>query len=107
MMAAVEAVKAVEVVQKAKQRINIKTNLTFYSKNDLWYYFTITADDHLCETCQGYDNKIFFGSSLRGEFPWHEVNDEFIIKPKVHPNCRCILVRAIDVQLEPNELTDE
>jgi hypothetical protein len=106
-MQALDAVQTVDAVLKAKQRIAIKTNLTFYSKNDLWYYFTVTVDNSLCEVCLKYDGKILLGSSLRSEFPFHTVDDENIIKPHVHPNCRCFLVRAVDIPLEAQEIFEE
>lgn len=102
-----QLVQLTQLVQKANKRINVATNLTFYSRNDLWYYFTVNASDEPCDECSQHDNKLFLGISLRSMFPWHTINDENIVKPNVHPNCRCFMVRALDVPLEAQELFEE
>jgi len=91
----INAVLAVQAVIEAKQRIpkELKDQgLSFFSINDLYRYFGL-ADDKLCDACQQYDGETISGTELRHLFPNLEVDSENIIYPKVHINCRCMLIR--------------
>lgn len=66
---------------------------TFYGRSDWWLYVAI-HDDVTCKTCQGWESWEWFpGDALRKYFPYHEISSPNYIKPNVHPNCRCILIR--------------
>jgi hypothetical protein len=47
------------------------------------------ANPKLCEDCLGYDGKVFYGDSVRYEFPYLRIIDENTINPNVHPHCEC------------------
>jgi hypothetical protein len=91
----INAVLAVQAVIEARQRIpqELKDQgLSFFSINDLYHYFGL-ADDKLCDACQQYDGETLNGAELRRLFPFMEIDSENIIYPKVHPNCRCMIIR--------------
>lgn len=92
--AAAEAVRAViEAMKRIPDWITLLyPGLTFFSHYDHWYYITI-GDVKTCDDCAPRDTRTYYGDLLRLEFPWLEVEDANSIKPHVHPNCRCELLR--------------
>jgi hypothetical protein len=48
----------------------------------------------MCRDCEEYDGQSFSGEELRLVFPYLEIVDQDLIYPKVHPNCRCALIRV-------------
>lgn len=82
----------VEAVIEALKRIpDSLRKLSFFGWGDAWYYIAI--GENTCAVCWGHDGKEFEGAVLRGLFPWLEVIGPNTIRPRVHPNCRCILIR--------------
>jgi len=83
---------------ESRRRIpNWLKGITFYSANDEWQF--IQSDSpHMCDECRSYSNNIYFGSSIRGEFPYHLIQDENTLTALVHPNCLCTLVRVFPVE---------
>lgn len=67
-------------------------DLTFFSRYDLWYYFAI-MDDVTCILCSAYNGQVLYGTHLRYLFKYLEIEDDNLILPKQHPNCRCELRR--------------
>jgi len=66
--------------------------LTYFSAKDEWRYLAI-MDDRTCPDCAPRDGRKYFGDGLRSEFPWLMVDGSDSISPRVHPNCRCIMLR--------------
>jgi len=101
-MQALEAVQAVEAVRKAQKRIDREQypeSTTFFSENDLWEYDAV-ADTVVCEECRYYEEiGTFNGDLLRTFFPYMEIVDSDEIEVNVHPNCRCVLKRVINLPL--------
>lgn len=99
-----EIIDAVEAVFKAKQRIPEELYGTrFFGLMDIWEYFAVW-DERLCDACSAEEAiKYYQGSSIRSAFPYMEIIDENMIEVKVHPNCRCVLIR---VQPESEHYTE-
>ena len=71
--------------------------ITFYGATDEWQF--IQSDSpHMCDECKSYSSNIYFGSSLRSEFPDHLIQDENTLASLVHPNCLCTLVRVFPIE---------
>lgn len=97
MQSLIEVVNAVEayLLDEAKQRIPKELrdkDLTFFSITNLYRYMGL-SDGKLCNQCAQYDGQTITGAELRSLFPWLEVDSANIIYPRVHPNCRCLLIR--------------
>lgn len=94
----ISAVKAFAAFD-AKSRIpeEYRGAVSFFSWLDEWIYNTSEASN-VCEECRSYEQEHFFGSELRGLFPWLEIENENVIYPRVHPNCNCKLIRASFVE---------
>jgi hypothetical protein len=93
----VKAVAAVQLVGEAKSRIPVGLQgLTFYSQRDEWVFLS-SGHPNICADCVDCDGNVFLGSELRSAFPYHTILDENIIAASVHPNCSCLLLRAISV----------
>jgi hypothetical protein len=91
----VEAVVAVQIVEGAKRRIpDGLRGLTFYGEDDEWLFL---QSDHpnMCGDCASYNGDVYSGSELRSTFPYHTILDENTIAASVHPNCSCLLLRAV------------
>ena len=65
---------------------------TFYSTIDQWLMHMI-FDERTCDVCFNHEAE-YAGSQLRSVFPYHEIQTEELIYAKVHPYCRCRLVRV-------------
>ena len=90
-----QAVVAVQMVSEATKRIPPGLHdLTFYSENDEWIFL---RSDHpnMCSDCTSYNGDIYPGAELRSAFPYHTILDANTIAASVHPNCSCLLIRAI------------
>jgi hypothetical protein len=91
----VEAVAAVQVVGEAKSRIPVGLRgLTFYGEDDEWLFLQ-SGHPNMCNDCASYDGDVYSGSELRSAFPYHTILDENTIAASVHPNCSCLLMRAV------------
>jgi len=99
-MKIIDIVRAVTVVQEAIKRKPLGLDISFFSQYDLWIYHAV-LDDRLCLTCL--DNEKtprIFGNELRAKFPYLEIIDENTINAKVHPNCRCLLTRITEWDID-------
>jgi hypothetical protein len=86
-----------EPQQEAIKRIPSDLKHTsFFSAFDLYTYKAIT-DDRTCKTCMIYDNMILSGDLIRAYYPYLEIIGQDQILPKVHPNCRCTILRVTDL----------
>lgn len=93
----VGAVAAVQMVDEARSRIpDGLRGLTFYSADDEWLFLG-SGHPHMCGDCASYDGDIYSGDELRSAFPYHTILDENTIAASVHPNCSCLLTRAVSV----------
>lgn len=92
-------------VQEAKKRITpgVKhvpgEDATFFSVHDVWLY-DARLDSKVCPVCRANEDYAdahggFRGDHLRAHFPYLEIVDVATIKAKVHPNCRCLLLRKM------------
>lgn len=104
-----EIVNVIEAVEKSKTRIPDKLRgPSYYSAYDEWQFL---RSDHpnMCSECDSYHLEYYNGADLRPLFPYHEIQDENLIYPKVHPNCYCTLVRVypVDSVESPLELPIE
>lgn len=82
---------------EAKQRIPKQfAGNSFFSRFDLYQYIAIT-DDRTCKTCMIYDRMITPGNYLRAYFPFMDIINDDQILPRVHPNCRCTLLRVTNL----------
>jgi hypothetical protein len=113
--AVLEAVYAVEAVEKAKQRL-FHPDLVgkgIFSASTVWHYRGIYDSESQCEHCRGFDNKDYLGSALRLQFPDLEVIDEYTIYVNYHmtlwgkDTCRCYLWREEDVSAQQHTYTDK
>lgn len=100
LVSAVEAFAAFD----AKQRIpeEYRGAVSFFSWLDEWIYNT-SEGGNVCEECRSLEQEHFFGSELRGLFPWLEIENENTIYPRVHPNCQCKLIRTSFVNVLEEE----
>ena len=89
----ISTVDAVEVLEAFKRIPEEFKGFTFFGMDDRWLYLK-SGNPHLCEDCLGYDGEVFYGDSLRGEFPYLRIIDENTINPNVHPNYECLLIRV-------------
>jgi hypothetical protein len=97
-----KAVAIVRAVQAAKQRIPKpqRTGITYFSAVDTWLFQEV-SDARLCPVCQGHgEAERFRGNHLRSMFPFLEIVDLNTIKANVHPNCRCYLMRRIELEVD-------
>jgi hypothetical protein len=92
----IEVVGVVEAVEGRQRIPSWLQGNTFFSQNDLWL-FSAVVDDHTCFDCQLYDKMVSAGDELCGEFPYMEIIDENMILAMVHPHCRCILTRIVNL----------
>jgi hypothetical protein len=96
-LAIVGAVEAAKVVDEAKRRIPDELRgLTFYGEYDEWMFLS-SGHPHMCADCASYEGDIYWGTELRSTFPYHTILDANTIAASVHPNCSCLLLRAISV----------
>lgn len=65
---------------------------TFFSTLDQWLMHMV-FDERTCDVCFAHQDE-YAGSELRSTFPYLEIEDESLIYAKVHPHCRCYLVRS-------------
>ena len=99
-IAVVEAVKAVQRIQ-FEHRHEPGRTATFFSVHDVWLY-DARADTKVCSACRANEDYSdahggFKGDHLRAHFPFLEIMDVGTIAANVHPNCRCLLNRKMDV----------
>ena len=94
---ALAAVQAIRVVKALPRKPEGYEQFTFYSEYDTWLFHSVW-DGRRCPLCAMYEQAEYWrGDQLRTEFPYHEIVDENTIEAHVHPNCRCILVRLLEV----------
>ena len=93
----ISAVQAVAAVKRIPEEWHIKT---FFSIYDLWQYYGLGDPESECETCLGYDGKVFSGDQLRHVFPDLIIEGPDDIYPNVHmtlwgkDTCKCKLIRV-------------
>jgi hypothetical protein len=93
----VEAVAAVQVIDEAQSRIPVGLRgLTFYGEDDEWLFLQ-SGHPNMCNDCAACDGNVYSGSELRSVFPYHTIIDENTIAASVHPNCSCLLLRAVSM----------
>ena len=88
----IDVAEAFEAAEKTWIPSDYKILYTFFGANDLWHYIAVT-DDRLCDACMVNDGMDMDGTVLRGKFEWLEIIDANNIRPNVHKNCRCELIR--------------
>ena len=66
---------------------------TFFGEHDYWL-FTAVLDDLTCFSCNVLDSISFVGLELRSSFRYLVVQGPDLILARVHPHCRCVLVRV-------------
>jgi len=86
----VEAVRAFEKQWKPQGNRS-----TFFGSMDIWYYLAINDND-TCTACLMLNQGVYMGIDLRKLFPFLEVINDDQILPRVHPNCRCTMLRITD-----------
>jgi hypothetical protein len=89
----ISIVDVVEVFEAFKRIPNQFRGFTFLGSNDRWLYIK-SGNPKLCENCLGYDVEVFYGDSLRSEFPYLRIIDKNTINPNVHAHCECLLIRV-------------
>lgn len=93
-----QALKAVQIVDAVKRKPSEHRRQSFFGMYDLWEYIAV-YDDVLCEKCYGFaEREVYRGSHLRAIFPYLEIHDENRIDVHVHPHCRCMLLRILDIR---------
>ena len=90
----ISTVDTIEVLEAFKRIPEEFREFTFFGAEDRWLYIK-SGNPKLCEDCLGYDGEVFYGDSLRVEFPYLRIIDENTINPNVHPNCECVLFRVL------------
>lgn len=70
---------------------------SYFSINDEWLFET-QETENVCPDCEEQNTETFYGSEIRGFFPYLQIEDENTIYPSVHPNCRCRLIRTTFVE---------
>lgn len=89
-------IRATQVVDAVQRKPEEYKSQSFFGKYDIWRYEGI-ADERLCEECLRHVLQFYYlGNELRAEFPYLEIENENLIKPHVHPNCRCLLHRVTE-----------
>jgi len=106
-MSATKAIVAAIAVHEAKKRVPTPPDwpgVTFFSRLDVWLY-DARLDSKTCDLCRAYEDiGIFYGHSIRGIFPYLEIQDMNTIAVNVHPNCRCYLTRLLaEPEIEPEK----
>jgi hypothetical protein len=96
-LSAVAAVSSVLAVDSLK-RIPEEYKQSFFGEYDLWLYIAV-YDEVLCDKCWNFAQMdVFRGTELVSKFPYLEVHDKDRIDANVHPNCRCYLLRIINIE---------
>jgi hypothetical protein len=96
----IDAVQAVTEVEayldwEATQRIPraLAGGQTFFGEYDYWI-LTAVLDDRTCYSCNVLDKITFTGLELRTAFRYLDIIGPDLILARVHPHCRCVLVRV-------------
>lgn len=66
---------------------------TFFSDYDLWRYRLI-MDKKVCIQCLHHNDSLYSGLIIRTLFPELWIRSKDRIEARVHPNCRCELIRT-------------
>lgn len=82
---------------ESTKRIPTGAHSSFFGEFDLWSYLAIT-DDRTCSSCIMLDQGIYMGWDLRALFPYLLIASDDQILPRVHPNCRCTLLRVTSLR---------
>ncbi len=91
----IEAAAAVQLFSEATRRISSwLSSITFYGENDQWLFLQ-SGHPNMCKDCASNNGVIYSGDELRSIFPYHVILDTDTIAAYVHPNCTCLLLRAI------------
>ena len=103
LISVVEAVAIAVAVHEARQEGALRRvpkplelpGLTYFSVHDIWLY-QARADNITCDLCRRHqEHGEYHGNHLRSIFPYLEIMDDSTIVARVHPNCRCYLVRLL------------
>lgn len=95
MLAAVKAVQATrQLLEKKWLPDNTPEAITYFSVNDEWVYWA-EMDNKVCDNCLENEFNTFTGNQLRSKFPYLEIGGIELVWAKVHPNCRCKLIRVL------------
>ena len=93
-------VDVVRAVAAVKRIIPTRYGVTFFSVHDVWLWQS-ELDHKVCPVCRGHEESHEFrGNHLRAKFKWLIIVDETTIYPNAHPNCRCRLVRKLEMTVE-------
>jgi len=87
-MSILRAIQAVRAVQK---RLDVEPLFTPQTE----WTFQAVPDDTTCPVCMSKDLNIYYGDELQQKFPYLVVESNWVIRPMVHPNCRCMLMRKV------------
>lgn len=68
-----------------------------FGLGNIWIYDT-EYDDKVCDECKSYRKQIFTSREIAEKWPWAE-KKRAMIKPNVHPNCRCRLEVLVTVEV--------
>jgi hypothetical protein len=91
-------VKAAQIVDAVQRKPEELRRQSFFGEYDLWLYVAV-YDEVLCEKCLAYARMdVFRGTELVRTFKYLEIRDADLIDVKVHPHCRCYLLRIINVE---------
>lgn len=89
---------AVQAIDSLKRKPEYLKPITFFASTDEWLYIE-SSHPNMCSECHSYNHDVYFGSELRGLFPFLEIVDENTIYVHVHPHCECILTRLFPVSI--------
>jgi len=62
-----------------------------YDPHVWWLYDSRVTSPRTCPVCIGLDGTHYRGDEVPLAFPYHMLLRVNVIKPMVHPNCRCLL----------------
>jgi len=68
-----------------------------FGPGNIWVYQT-EMDDDVCAECKGYNGNIYTSKEVAEKWAWAE-KLRAMIKPNVHPNCRCRLETLVTVEV--------
>lgn len=67
-------------------------------KGVLWGWET-EIDDRTCDRCRALDGEVFNEEDVISQFPYVRKVGKYVWRPMLHPNCRCRLIRLMEIKI--------
>ena len=81
---------------QAVEVASIAEAASFMLERTRYWMFVAVGDEKTCEHCDEFGASVLTTYEVHQYFPYYEEQDNDLIIPNVHPNCRCMCVGAAD-----------